>query len=464
MAQYQRAIEIAQEAFVSYTSLTPRARGQLLRRWSQQLLQSQHDLAALCTLELGKPFLESLGAVDYAAACLNWFANLAEEGSGGETIPNSSLGGKARILTVRQPVGVVCAITPWNSPFSGVLKKIAPALAVGCTVVHKPAPETPLCAIALAKTCERAGFPPGVYNMLTSSPENSASIGNLFCSHPLVRHVTFTGSTGVGKYLAERCGANLKKVTMELGGNAPFLVFGDADLDLAVKCKRTFGVSMSLESCMLTMPFYTALLACKFASAGQVCIYANRVLVDEAIHESFVAKLLDAIKTNVRLGSPWAEGTTLGPLYSKKGAEKVQKLLEDALEKGARLLTTETYEKGSTFYPPSVVVGVKSSMQVAQEEIFGPLVAISTFRTEDEALQVANDVKSGLAGYVFTENISRLFRVAEALQVGMVGARTGSISAIEQPFGGVKDSGLGREGSRHALEEYTDLKAITLAI
>lgn len=200
------------------------------------MAQSREDLAALCTLELGKPYKESLGAVNYAVDCLNWFANLAAEGCGGETIPNSNAG-KSRILTIRQPVGVVCAITPWNSPYSGVLKKIAPALAVGCTVVHKPAPETPLCAIALAKTCERAGFPPGVYNMLTSSAGNAAAIGSLFCSHPLVRHVTFTGSSGVGRFLAERCGTNLKRVTMELGGNAPFLVFDDADIDLAVKCK-----------------------------------------------------------------------------------------------------------------------------------------------------------------------------------------------------------------------------------
>jgi succinate-semialdehyde dehydrogenase/glutarate-semialdehyde dehydrogenase len=237
VAEYQEAIEIAHEAFASYKNLTPRARAKLLRNWSQQVSESRNDLAALCTLELGKTFKESLGAVNYATDCLNWFANLAEEGCGGETIPNSSAGGKTRILTIRQPVGVVCAITPWNSPFSGVLKKIAPALAIGCTIVHKPAPETPLCAIALAKTCERAAFPPGVYNMLTSSHTNAVAIGTLFCSHPLVRHVTFTGSTAVGKFLAAKCGENLKKVTMELGGNAPFLVFKDADLDLAVKCK-----------------------------------------------------------------------------------------------------------------------------------------------------------------------------------------------------------------------------------
>jgi succinate-semialdehyde dehydrogenase/glutarate-semialdehyde dehydrogenase len=235
--QYQRAIESAGEAFSTYKNLTPKVKADYLRNWSKQVSESCNDLAALCTLELGKPFKESLAAVNYAATCLNWFANLAEQGCGGETIPNSGAGGKARIFTIRQPVGVVCAITPWNSPYSGVLKKIAPALAVGCTVVHKPAPETPLCAIALAKTCERAGFPPGVYNLLTSSSENAAAVGSLFCSHPLVRHVTFTGSTGVGKFLAERCGANLKKVTMELGGNAPFLVFEDADLDRSVKGK-----------------------------------------------------------------------------------------------------------------------------------------------------------------------------------------------------------------------------------
>ncbi|KAJ9629987.1 hypothetical protein H2204_008791 [Knufia peltigerae] len=439
---YKSAIEVAHEAFGTYKKLTPKARSQLLRKWSQQVLESRDDLAALCTLELGKTFKESLAAVSYAASCLNWFANLAEEGCGGETIPNSNGRGKTVILTIRQPVGVVCAITPWNSPYSGVIKKIAPALAVGCTVVHKPAPETPLCAIALAKTFERAGFSPGVYNMLTTSSERAAEIGDLFSSHPLVRHVTFTGSTGVGKFLAERCGANLKKVTMELGGNAPFLVFADADLDQAVE----------------------SLLACKFTSAGQVCIYANRILLETSIHDQFVSKLLKAIKDNIRLGSPWAETTTLGPLYSAKGAEKIQRLLKDAVGKGAKLVTSDVYEYGSSYYPPSVLIDVKPDMQITREEIFGPLISISTFDTEDEGIMFANNVKSGLAGYVFTENVSRLFRVSEYLEVGMVGARTGSISAIEMPFGGIKDSGLGREGSRHALEEYTELKAITLAL
>ncbi|KAJ9611197.1 hypothetical protein H2200_004380 [Cladophialophora chaetospira] len=441
-SEYDKAIVIAHKAFASYKNLAPRTRGDLLRRWSQQVSNSRNDLAAVCTLELGKTFKESLGAVDYAVRCLTWFANLAEEGCGGETIPNSNPGGKTRIFTIRQPVGVVCAITPWNSPYSGVLKKIAPALAVGCTVVHKPAPETSLCAIALAKTFDRAGFAPGVYNMLTCAPEKAAAIGDLFCSHHLVRHVTFTGSTAVGRYLAQRCGANLKKMTMELGGNAPFLVFADADLDVAVK----------------------SLLACKFTSAGQVCIYANRVLVEEQIQDQFVSKLLEAITQNIRLGSPWDDKSTLGPLYSVKGAGKIQRLLKDALNKGARLLTPDTYKDGSAFYPPTLLVDTRSEMQITQEEIFGPVVGVSTFKTEDEAIQLANDVNSGLAGYVFTENVSRLFRVAEALQVGMVGARTGSISAVEQPFGGIKDSGLGREGSRHALEEYTDLKAITLAL
>lgn len=235
MAEYDEAIQTAHRALTTYGMLTPRARGQLLRSWSHQVQRSREDLAALCTLELGKVFQESLKAVDYATDCLAWFANLAEQGCRGETIPNSNAGGNVRIFTIRKPVGVVAAITPWNSPYSGVLKKIAPALAVGCTVVHKPAPETPLCAIALAKTCERAGFPSGVYNMLTSSSENAKKVGSLFCSHPLVRHITFTGSTSVGKSLAAQCGANMKKITMELGGNAPFIVFDDADLDAAVK-------------------------------------------------------------------------------------------------------------------------------------------------------------------------------------------------------------------------------------
>ncbi|PNP48017.1 hypothetical protein TGAMA5MH_00840 [Trichoderma gamsii] len=234
-ADYEHAIDAAHAAFTSYKRLTPSARGKLLRNWAQGVRESTQDLAAICTLELGKPFTESLKSLTYAANCLDWFSNLAEQGCGGETIPNSGNGGQNRIWTIRQPVGVVCAITPWNSPYSGVLKKIAPTLAVDCTIVHKPTPETPLCAIALSKLCQRAGFPPGVYNMLTSSSDSAATVGSLFYSHPLVRHVTFTGSTVVGRYLGERCGANLKKITMELGGNAAFVVFEDADLNLALK-------------------------------------------------------------------------------------------------------------------------------------------------------------------------------------------------------------------------------------
>ncbi|KIW13348.1 hypothetical protein PV08_08536 [Exophiala spinifera] len=439
---YENAIHEAHAAFVSWKATTPNARGKSLRRWANEIQASCDDLAALCTLELGKPFKESLSAVTYAINCVNWFANLAEEGCGGETVPNSGGQSKTRIFTIRQPVGVVGAITPWNSPFSGVLKKIAPAIAVGCTVVHKPAPETALCAIALAKTSERAGIPAGVYNMLTSSARAAAEVGSLFSSHTMVRHVTFTGSTGVGRYLAERCGANLKKVTMELGGNAPFIVFDDADLDLAVR----------------------GLLACKFTSSGQVCIFANRVLVHTNVHDMFLEKLQHSIQQNIRQGSPWDQHTTLGPLYARQGAEKVDRLVNDAILKGAECLTSGNYEQGSTYYPAKLLIKVTGAMDISKEEIFGPVVAISAFQTEAEAIEIANSANTGLAGYVYTENISRLFRIAEALQVGMVGARTGTISAIEQPFGGIKDSGLGREGSRHALEEYTDLKAITLAL
>jgi succinate-semialdehyde dehydrogenase / glutarate-semialdehyde dehydrogenase len=461
VGDYERAIHEAHAAFLSWKATTSNARGKSLRSWAKEIQASCEDLAALCTLELGKPFKESLSAVKYAINCVNWFANLAETGCGGETIPNSGARDDTRILTIRQPVGVVGAITPWNSPFSGVLKKIAPAIAVGCTVVHKPAPETALCAIALAKTSERAGIPAGVYNVLTSSGSTAAQVGSLFSSHALVRHVTFTGSTGVGRYLAERCGSNLKKVTMELGGNAPFIVFDDADLDQAVRGQHHFipippvvGLTFSVEG----------LLACKFTSSGQVCIFANRVLVHTKIHDLFVEKLQHSIRQHIRLGSPWDERTTLGPVYARQGAEKVNRLVNDAILKGAECLTSDDYEPGSTYYPAKLLIKVTGIMDISREEIFGPVVAISVFQTEAEAVEIANSANTGLAGYVYTENISRLFRVAEALQVGMVGARTGTISAIEQPFGGIKDSGLGREGSRHALEEYTDLKAITLAL
>jgi succinate-semialdehyde dehydrogenase/glutarate-semialdehyde dehydrogenase len=440
LSEFKNSLTEAQKAFQIYKKTPHRSRRFMLRKWSDLIKAHRDDLAALCTLELGKPFTESLVTVDYGISFLDWFETLAEHTTG-ETIPANRAG--TRVITVKEPQGVVVAITPWNSPIAMITRKVGAAIAAGNTVVCKPAPETPLCAFALAKLFERAGFPAGVLNIVTCSPSSTQEIGEELCRNKIVKHLSFTGSTAVGKILNQQCGAYLKKTSMELGGNAPFIVFEDADLEKAV------------EGCVSS----------KFRSSGQTCICANRVFVHEDVIDKFAELLKKRVGEVIKVGGVWDKAANFGPLYAGKGVEKVVRHVEDAKGKGAKVVLGGELDKqyGPNFYPPTILTGVSRESVFLQEETFGPVAALVPFKTEEEVIGMANDVDVGLAGYFYTENIGRLWRVAEALEVGMVGARVGLISACEQPFGGIKESGVGgREGSRWALDEYLNIKSITV--
>lgn len=439
LEEIKDAITAANDAFVVYKALPPRKRRFLMRRWGDLVKASRDDLAALCTLELGKPFSESLATVDYGIDFLDWFESECER-IYGETIPANRAG--TRIITTREPQGVVVAITPWNSPVAMITRKVCAAIAAGNTVVCKPAPETPLCAIAMAKLFERAGYPKGVLNVVTCSPSNTAIVGDEFCSNSLVKHLSFTGSTAVGKMLNAKCAQNMKKVSMELGGNAPFIVFDDADLDAAVE----------------------GLISSKFRSSGQTCICANRVFVQEGIASRFTDKLKERAGQVLREGGVWDRDTNFGPLYSGKAIQKVQKHVTDCLKNGGEIVLggLSRPEFGPNHFPPTIVANATKDMIFCQEETFGPVAALIPFATEDEVVRIANDTNVGLAAYFYTQDVTRMFRVAEALDVGMVGCRVGLISACEQPFSGRKESGIGIEGSMHALQEYTNIKSFTI--
>ena len=419
-----------------------------MRAWSDTIKANKEDLAAICTLELGKPFTESLGTVKYGTDFLDWFETLIEH-VGGETIVANRQDN--RIVTIRQPQGVVAAVTPWNSPIAMITRKVGAAIAAGNTVVIKPAPETPLCAIALAKLFERCGFPDGVLNVVTCSVESTPECGTEMCENRLVRHLSFTGSTAVGMKLNSECGKTLKRTSMELGGNAPFIVFEDADIEKAVN----------------------GLIASKFRSSGQTCVCANRVLVHESVMEAFSKQLLKRIPETLAPGSVWDKETSFGPLYSPKGVAKVKRHFEDALKRGATLLTgglEDGKERGPNFIPPTALTvpanlsSETSELAFSGEETFGPVVALVPFRSEEEALAYANETNAGLASYFYTKDASRQWRVAEALESGMVGVQVGLVSACEQPFGGIKQSGIGREGGSSPLEEYMEIKSITFGL
>lgn len=419
-----------------------------MRAWSEAIKANKEDLAAICTLELGKPFTESLGTVKYGTDFLDWFETLIEH-VGGETIVANRQDN--RIVTIREPQGVVAAVTPWNSPIAMITRKVGAAIAAGNTVVIKPAPETPLCAIALAKLFERCGYPDGVLNVVTSSAESTPECGAEMCENRLVRHLSFTGSTAVGMKLNIECAKTLKRTSMELGGNAPFIVFEDADIEKAAN----------------------GLIASKFRSSGQTCVCANRVLVHESIIEAFSKQLLKRIPETLVPGSVWDKKTSFGPLYSSKGVAKVKRHFEDALKYGATLLTgglENEKERGPNFIPPTALtVPAKlspetSALAFSGEETFGPMVVLVPFTSEEEALTYANETNAGLASYFYTKDASRQWRVAEALESGMVGVQVGLVSACEQPFGGIKQSGIGREGGSNPLEEYTEIKSITFGI
>lgn len=430
------AIEAANAAWPAWRSKTAKERSVILRRWFDLMHANKDDLAALMTAEQGKPLAESVGEIMYGASFVEWFAEEAKRVYG-DVIPTHLP--DRRILTIKQPVGVVAAITPWNFPNAMITRKAAPALAAGCPIVIKPASETPLSALALAELAEQAGIPAGVFNVITTT--RSRAVGIELTESPLVRKFSFTGSTEVGKILIRQCASTVKKVSMELGGNAPFIVFDDADVDAAVQ-----GAIIS-----------------KYRNAGQTCVCANRVYVQEGVYDEFIEKFTSAVE-DLKVGRGDEAGVNIGPMISSDAIEKVEELLGDAKQKGASVLSGgDRHELGGFFYQPTVVSGVTAEMAFATEEIFGPVAPVFKFSTEDEVIELANATEYGLASYFYARDLGRVFRVAEELEYGMVCVNDGILSTEVAPFGGVKESGVGREGSKYGIEEFIEIKYITLA-
>jgi len=430
----KRAIEAANTAWPDWSSKTAKERAVILRRWYELMMENQEDLARIMTAEQGKPLTESRGEIAYAASFLEWFG---EEGKRiyGDTIPSHAP--DKRIVVIMQPIGVTVAITPWNFPAAMITRKAAPALAAGCPMVIKPAPDTPFSAFALCELAERAGVPPGIISTITG---DAVEIGGEFTSNPIVRKLTFTGSTGVGKLLMKQCSGTVKKLALELGGNAPFIVFDDADLEAAIP----------------------GALASKFRNAGQTCVCANRILVQSKVYDKFCGMLADAAK-NIKVADGFEDGAQQGPLINEAAVEKVESHVKDALSKGAKLLAGgKKHQLGGTFYEPTVLSGVTKEMLVAKEETFGPMAPIFKFETEEEAIDLANDTEFGLAAYFYSRDIGRIWRVSEGLEYGIVGVNEGIISTEVAPFGGVKESGTGREGSKYGIEDYLEIKYLCM--
>ncbi len=425
-----RAIDGAIAAGTAWGTLAAPARSKILRRWFDLIVENADDLAAILTAEQGKPLSEARGEIHYGAGFVEWYA---EEGKRnyGDVIPTNNA--DRRLITIRQPVGVTAAITPWNFPSAMILRKAAPALAAGCTMIVKPAEETPLSATALAELASRAGIPAGVLSVVSGEP---AMIGDVLTAHPAVRTLSFTGSTEIGKLLMAKSAGTVKRMALELGGNAPFVVFDDADLDAAV----------------------TGAIASKFRNAGQTCVCANRVIVQSRIHDRFVDAFRVAIEKLV-VGNGFDAGSEQGPLITEAAVEKVTRHIEDAVAGGGTVVTGGTrHALGGTYFTPTLITGVRPDSLICREETFGPVAPVIRFETEDEAVAMANDTPFGLAAYFYTSDLGRMWRVGEALEFGVVGVNTGLISYEGAPFGGVKESGLGREGSRHGIDEYTDIK------
>ncbi|MGI9169105.1 MAG: NAD-dependent succinate-semialdehyde dehydrogenase [Caulobacteraceae bacterium] len=434
-ADARAAIEAASRAMPAWAARTAKERAGLLRRWFEAIMAAQEDLARLMTAEQGKPLAETRGEVAYGASFIEWFA---EEGRRvyGDVIPSHHAG--KRILVIKQPIGVVGAITPWNFPNAMITRKCAPALAAGCTFVIKPAQETPLSALALAELARRAGIPAGVFNVVPST--RSRAVGLELTQHPAVRKFSFTGSTEVGKTLMVQCASTVKKVSMELGGNAPFIVFDDADLEAAA------------DGAMLS----------KYRNMGQTCVCANRFLVQESVMAAFEEKLTERVRA-MKVGDGAAEGVTQGPLINMAAVEKVEELLAAALAAGAKTpVGGRRHALGGTWFEPTIVTGVTSDMAISREEIFGPVATLTPFRDEDEAIALANDTDFGLAAYFYARGLGRVVRMAEALEYGMVAVNDGILSTEVAPFGGVKQSGLGREGSKYGIEDYVEIKYVLL--
>jgi succinate-semialdehyde dehydrogenase/glutarate-semialdehyde dehydrogenase len=430
----RRAIEAAEAAWPAWRAKTARERAEILRRWRDLMIENTDDLAAIMTTEQGKPLAEAKGEVAYAASFIEWFA---EEGKRvyGETIPQHQP--DKRIVVIKQPIGVCAAITPWNFPAAMITRKAGPGLAAGCTMVVKPASQTPYSALALAELAERAGVPKGVFSVVTGA---SSAIGGELTSNPIVRKLTFTGSTEIGKLLMEQCAGTVKKTSMELGGNAPFIVFDDADLDAAVE----------------------GAIASKYRNTGQTCVCANRLLVQDGVYEAFVAMLAEAV-AGLKVGSGFEPGVTQGPLIDMKAVAKVEEHIADAVGKGARVVFGgRRHERGGSFFQPTVLAEVTTDMAVAREETFGPVAPLFRFKTEDEAIQMANDTEFGLAAYFYARDLGRVWRVAEGVEYGIVGINTGIISTEVAPFGGVKESGIGREGAHYGIDEFLEVKYLCM--
>jgi succinate-semialdehyde dehydrogenase/glutarate-semialdehyde dehydrogenase len=433
-AETRRAIEAARTAGKLWRQKTAKARGAILRKWYELMLANIDDLAAIMTAEQGKPLTESRGEIEYAASFIEWFA---EEGKRayGDTIPSPA--GANRIIVTKEAIGVCAAITPWNFPAAMITRKVAPALAAGCSMVLKPAEATPFSALALAVLAEQAGVPAGVFSVVTGTP---ADIGGEMTSNPIVRKLSFTGSTEIGRLLMRQSASTIKKLSLELGGNAPFIVFDDADLDAAVE----------------------GAMASKYRNGGQTCVCANRLYIQSGIYDAFAQKLAKAVD-KIQVGNGLEAGVTQGPLINQAAVAKVEEHIADAISKGARVLTGGArHALGGNFFQPTVLTGVTSDMRVAREETFGPMAPLFRFDTEEQVLAMANDTEFGLASYLYSRDIGRVWRIAEGLESGMVGVNTGLISNEVAPFGGVKQSGLGREGSHYGLDDYLTIKYICL--
>ena len=431
----EAAIAAANRAWPAWRSKTAKERAAILMTWFRLLHQHADDLARIMTAEQGKPLAEAKGEVAYGASFVEWFAEEAKRVYG-ETVPTTDA--NKRYLVIKQPVGVCAAITPWNFPIAMITRKVAPALAAGCTVVIKPAEQTPLSALAVAELAQRAGMPPGVLNVITADSEQSIAIGNVLCASDAVRHLSFTGSTEVGRILMRQCAPTVKRLSLELGGNAPFIVFDDADIDSAVE----------------------GALVSKYRNAGQTCVCANRLYVQDGVYDAFVEKLAAKVRS-IKVGNGFEAGVTQGPMIDANAIAKIESHVADALAKGARLLVGGHRMDGQ-FFEPTVLADTTADMLCAREETFGPVAPVFRFHTEAEAIAAANATEFGLASYFYSRDIGRIFRVGEALEYGMVGVNTGLISTAEVPFGGVKQSGLGREGSHHGIDDYVEIKYLCL--
>jgi succinate-semialdehyde dehydrogenase/glutarate-semialdehyde dehydrogenase len=437
-AHAEQAIAAANAALPGWRSKTAKERHAALMRWFRLLMDHTDDLARILTAEQGKPYAEAKGEIAYGASFVEWFAEEAKRVYG-ETVPQFD--NNRRLMVIKQAIGVCAAITPWNFPLAMITRKVAPAIAAGCTVIIKPAEQTPLTALAAAELAQRAGIPPGVINVLCADSANSIAIGKVLCASDVVRHLSFTGSTEVGRILMAQSAPTVKKLSLELGGNAPFIVFDDADLDSAVE----------------------GAMASKYRNAGQTCVCANRIYAQASVYDAFVAKLASKAQA-LRVGNGFDDGVAQGPLIDDAAVRKVEEHVADAVGKGARIVTggKRAMQLGAQFFEPTVLADVTPAMRLSREETFGPVAPVFKFSTEADAIALANDTEFGLASYFYSRDVGRIFRVAEALEYGMVGINTGLISAEHVPFGGVKQSGLGREGSRHGIEEYVEMKYLCL--